>query len=186
MQTRIVFNGKEYAGPEEMPDDVRKEFLAMLAQIGTDADGNGVPDVLEGKGNVLGLQQSSITVNGRTVDNVKDLPPPLRWLLGYMIRQVVPKQDPVAAPAANAPLLRQLDAATSVLGTVLYTLSALMGAGLATIGIWVIVHMDVSSRSQGGAFYVGIGVVIALAWMVGSLISLGLRRRPARGSKMLR
>jgi hypothetical protein len=176
MQSRIVFNGKEYAGPEEMPDDVRKAFHAMLAQIGTDADGNGVPDVLEGKGNVLGLPQSSITVNGRTVDNVKDLPRPVRWLLTYMVRQVA-KQAPGAAPAANAPLLRQLDAATSVLGTVLYTLSALVGAGLATIGIWVIVHMDASSRSQGGAFYVGIGVAIALAWMVGSLVSLGMRRR---------
>ena len=176
MQSRIVFNGKEYAGPEEMPDDVRKAFLAMLAQIGADADGNSVPDVLEGKGNVLGLAQSSITVNGRTVDNVKDLPLPVRWLLTYMVRQVA-KQAPGAAPAVNAPLLRQLDAATSVLGTVLYTLSALMGAGLATIGIWVIAHMDASSRSQGGAFYVGIGVAIALAWMVGSLVSLGMRRR---------
>jgi hypothetical protein len=162
MQSRIVFNGKEYAGPE---------------QIGTDADGNGVPDVLEGQGNVVGLQQSSITVNGRTVDNVKDLPPPVRWLLGWAVRQVVPTQGPEAAPPANAPLLRRLDAATSVLGTVLYMLSAFMAAGLATIGIWVIVHMDASSRSQGGAFYVGIGVAIALAWMVGSLINLGLRRR---------
>ena len=81
------------------------------------------------------------------------------------------------APPAAAPLLRQLDATTSVLGSVLYTLSTLIGAGLATIGISVIVHMDASSRNQGGAFYVGIGVVIALAWMVGSLISLGLRRR---------
>jgi len=176
MQSRIVFNGKEYAGLEEMPDDVRKAFQAALAQVGTDADGNGVPDVLEGKANVLGLAQSSITVNGRTVDNVKDLPLPVRWLLTYMVRQVA-KQAPGAAPVANAPLLRQLDSATSVLGTVLYTLSALMGAGLATIGIWVIVHMDASSRSQGGAFYVGIGVVIALAWMVGSLVSLGMRRR---------
>jgi hypothetical protein len=44
--------------------------------------------------------------------------------------------------------------------TSFYTLSALMGAGLATIGIWVIVHMDASSRSQGGALYIGIGAVI--------------------------
>ena len=176
MRTHIVFNGKEYAGLEEMPDDVRKAFQAALAQVGTDADGNGVPDVLEGKGNVLGLAQSSITVNGRTVDNVKDLPLPVRWLLTYMVRQVA-KQAPGAAPVADVPLLRRLDSATSVLGTVLYTLSALMGAGLATIGIWAIVHMDASSRSQGGALYVGIGVVIALAWMVGSLVSLGMRRR---------
>ena len=159
-----------------MPDDVRKAFQAALSQIGTDADGNGVPDVLEGKGNALGLPQSSITVNGRTVDNVKDLPRPVRWLLTYMVRQVA-RRASGAAPAANAPLLRQIDSASSLLGTVLYTLSAHMGAGLATIGIWVILHMDAAARSQGGAFYVGIGVVIALAWMVGSLVSLGLRRR---------
>ena len=177
MQTRIVFNGKEYASPEQMPDDVRKAFLAMLAQVGTDADGNGVPDVLEGKGNVFGLQQSSITVNGRPFESAKDLPAPLRWLLGYAVRQVLPTQGPDAASPATSPLVRRLDAATSVLGTVLYMLSAFMGAGLATIGIWVIVHMDASSRSQGGALYVGIGVAIALAWMVGSLVSLGLRRR---------
>ena len=60
----------------------------MLAQIGTDADRNGVPDVLEGKGSLPGLPKSSITVNGRTVDNVKDLPLPVRWLLTYMVRQV--------------------------------------------------------------------------------------------------
>jgi hypothetical protein len=175
MQSRIVFNGKEYAGIEEMPDDVRKAFLAMLSQIGADADRNGVPDVLEGKGNVLGLPQSSITVNGRTVDNVNDLPRPVRWLMTYMVRQVA-KRARAAAPPANAPLLRQLDATTSVLGTVLYTLSALMGAGLATVGIWVILHMDASSRSQGGAFYIGIGVAIALVWMVGSLVGLAMRR----------
>ena len=176
MQTPIVFNGMEYAGLEDMPEDVRKAFLAMLAQIGTDADGSGVPDVLEGKGNLRGLPKSSITVNGRTVDNVKDLPLPVRWLLTFMVRQVAQRAR-AAAPPANAPLLRQLDATTSVLGTVLYTLSALMGAGLATIGIWVMVHMDASSRSQGAALYIGIGVAIALAWTVGSLVSLAMRRR---------
>ena len=178
MQTPIVFNGREYAGPEDMPEDVPKAFLAMLAQIGTDADGNGVPDLLEGKGNLLGLPKSSITVNGRAVDNVKDLPLPVRWLLlTYMVRQVARLSSGgrtagkrSAAPAARCNHERAEYRA-------LYTLSALMGAGLATIGIWMIVHMDASSRSQGGAFYIGIGVVVALAWTVGSLISLAMRRR---------
>ena len=40
MQTHIVFNGKEYAGLEEMPDDARKAFQAALGQVGTDADAN--------------------------------------------------------------------------------------------------------------------------------------------------
>jgi heme exporter protein D len=37
--------------------------------------------------------------------------------------------------------------------------------------------MDASSRSQGGAFYIWILVAMALAWLVGSLVNLGLRRR---------
>jgi len=177
MQSRIVFNGKEYAGLEEMPDDVRQAFTAMLAQLGADADGNGVSDVLEGKGAVTGLLQTSITVNGRTVDDVKNLPFPMRWLLGFAVRQVSSSQLPGAPPPAKPPQLRPLDTATGVLGTVLYMLSAFMAAALAAIGIWMIVHMDASSRSQGGAFYLGIGVVIALAWLVGSLVNLGLRGR---------
>jgi hypothetical protein len=178
MQSRIVFNGKEYAGVEQMPDDVRQAFTAMLTQLGADADGNGVPDVLEGKGAVAGLTQTSITVNGRNLDDVKSLPLPMQWLLGYAVKQVASSLPPVAGAAtANDPLARRLDTATNVLGTVLYMLQAFMAAGLAAIGIWMIVNMDASSRSQGGAFYIWILVAIALAWLVGSLVSLGLRRR---------
>jgi len=177
MQSRIVFNGKEYAGVEQMPDDVRQAFTAMLTQLGADADGNGVPDVLEGKGSVAGLAQTSITVNGRTLDDVKALPLPMRWLLGLAVRRVASSQIPIAPPPANAPLLRRLDTATSALGTALYMLSAFMAAGLAAVGIWMIMNMDASSRSQGGAFYIWILVAIALAWLVGSLLNLGLRRR---------
>jgi hypothetical protein len=176
MQTRIVFNGKEYAGLEEMPDDVRKEFGARLAQLAADADGSGVPDVLEGKRNVTGFE-TSISVNGRPVENLNDLPLPLRLLMGYAIRRVAATPLPESRPPASGALLRRLDATSNALGTLLYGISALAGAGLAAIGIWMIVHMDAGSRSQGGALYLGIGVVIALAWTVGSLISLALRRR---------
>jgi hypothetical protein len=85
MQTRIVFNGQEYSGPEQMPDDVRKAFQEMLAQLSADADHSGVPNVLEGRGNVLGMQQSSLTINGRTIENLRDLPGPLRWLVGSLL-----------------------------------------------------------------------------------------------------
>ena len=182
MKTRIVFNGKEYAGLEDMPDDVRKEFGARLAQLAADADGSGVPDVLEGKGNVIGFQQTSITVNGRPVENLNDVPLPLRLLMGYAVRRIAdtPLPDtprPESPPPANSALLRRLDDTSNALGMLLYGISALAGAGLAIIGIWIILHLDAASRSEGGAFYLGIGVVIALAWTVGSLIRLALRRR---------
>ncbi|MBW8840141.1 MAG: hypothetical protein JF602_09895 [Gemmatimonadetes bacterium] len=146
MQSRIVFNGKEYAGLEEMPEDVRKEFGARLAQLAADADGSGVPDVLEGKGNVAGLQ-TSISVNGRPVENLNDLPLPLRLLMGYAVRRVAATPLPQSQPAASAALLRRLDDTSNTLGTLLYGISA------------------------------RIGVVIALAWTVGCLIRLSLRRR---------
>jgi hypothetical protein len=45
-QTRIVFNGKEYASPHEMPADVRQAY----DQIMGDANRDGIPDVFQGEG----------------------------------------------------------------------------------------------------------------------------------------
>jgi hypothetical protein len=173
MQTRILFNGHEYSGPEQMPADVLKAYQEMLAQLSADTDRNGVPDLLEGRSNVLGVQQSSITVNGR---NITDLPKPVKWLLGYAARQaalntIVPTRTP-----EQTRRLQTLDATTKVLRTLLLVLSAFGSVALMVVGIWMIAHMDASSRSQGGAFYVGIVVVIAFAWLVGTLMHLARPR----------
>ena len=71
MATRIIFNGQEYASTDAMPKEVRKAYQQALAQF-ADADHNGIPDILErGRpGNVIGIQHSSITVNGRTYESV--------------------------------------------------------------------------------------------------------------------
>lgn len=177
MQTRIVFNGQEYSGPEQMPEAVWKAYQEMLAQLGADTDRNDVPDVLEGRGNVLGIQQSSITVNGRTFENVGDLPRPVRWLFEYARRQAAADRQVSKAPPGNEPLLKTLDSATSILGTLLQVVSAFLAGGLIIFGIWMIVHMDASSRSQGGAVYVGIGVLVAVAWLVGTIVSVARGRK---------
>jgi hypothetical protein len=44
MATRIIFNGKEYATPEAMPEEVRKMYQRALAQL-ADADQQDVPDM---------------------------------------------------------------------------------------------------------------------------------------------
>lgn len=79
---RINFNGKEYASPEAMPEDVRKAYLGALAWL-RDADNNGIPDAFEsGSGDtVIGIQQSSITFNGRTIQ-ASELPAWARPLIG--------------------------------------------------------------------------------------------------------
>ena len=182
MQARIVFNGQEYSGPEQMPDDVRKAFQEMLAQLSLDADHSGV---LEGRGNVLGMQQSSLTINGRPIENLRDLPGPLRWLVGSLLgsllehgtHQAATDRAVPALPPEKQRLLQTLDATTNVLGTLLQVVSALLAGGLIVVGIWMILHMDASSRSQGGALYVGIAIVVAVAWLVGIVVNQVRRKR---------
>src|SRR5215207_5326685 len=47
--TRITVNGKEYTRVEDMPPDVRRQYEQVMSQMQLDADGNGIPDVFEGK-----------------------------------------------------------------------------------------------------------------------------------------
>jgi hypothetical protein len=64
-----------------MPEDVRKAYDEVLATL-RDADADGIPDVLEA-GNartVIGVQQSSVTFNGRTLTSAGELPAWLRCL----------------------------------------------------------------------------------------------------------
>lgn len=81
MRTRIVVNGREYASVEEMPDDVRQAYRQALAQL-ADADRNGVPGAAErgAAGHVISVQQSSITVNGRTLETTGEMPAFVRHL----------------------------------------------------------------------------------------------------------
>lgn len=49
MTSRIVFNGVEYATPDEMPPEVRARYNEVLALLG-DRDADGTPDVLQSAG----------------------------------------------------------------------------------------------------------------------------------------
>ena len=89
METRIVINGREYRSVDEMPVDVRRQYERAMATL-ADRDGNGVPDVFEGKarppqspdGRVTILQRSSrYVVNGREYDRLEDVPAEVRAVL---------------------------------------------------------------------------------------------------------
>ena len=81
METKIIFNGKTYANVEDMPEEVRQAYQQALAQF-ADADKNGIPDILErgGAGNVIAIQQSSISFNGREFKSVGEMPAVVRRL----------------------------------------------------------------------------------------------------------
>ena len=88
VENKIIFNGKEYASPEAMPEEVRQAYQQALAHL-ADADRNGIPDILErgAAGNVIAIQQSSITINGREYKTVGDMPAVVRRLFELAVGQ---------------------------------------------------------------------------------------------------
>jgi hypothetical protein len=93
METRITVNGVEYHSVEEMPPEVRAEYDRMMSLL-ADRDGDGVPDVLQSQLthestrstksiNLIGSvsKVSTISVNGKQYDRLKDVPPELRQLI---------------------------------------------------------------------------------------------------------
>lgn len=78
----IVVNGKAYNSVEEMPADVRAAYQKAL-EVLHDADGNGIPDFLEGKSmaNVSGIpinvdvqSGSQIVMGDNVYSSVDQLP----------------------------------------------------------------------------------------------------------------
>jgi hypothetical protein len=88
METKIIFNGKMYTKLEDMPQEIRQAYQQALAQF-ADADKNGIPDIMEGRtaGNVIAIQQSSITFNGREYKNAGEMPAIVRRLFEMAMGQ---------------------------------------------------------------------------------------------------
>lgn len=75
----IIFNNKTYNSLEEMPAQERQAYEQMMNMF-VDANGNGIPDFLEGDmvQNVLSAYSTKVDVNGKTIHSLDDLPPELR------------------------------------------------------------------------------------------------------------
>ena len=88
METKIIFNGKEYASSAAMPEEVRQAYQQAMAQF-ADADRNGIPDILERgtAGNVVAIQQSSITFNGREYKSAGEMPAVVRRIFELAMGQ---------------------------------------------------------------------------------------------------
>lgn len=76
---QIMFNGKTYNSLEEMPARERQAY-EQLQQIFVDADGNGVPDFLEGDvaNKVITAVTSAINYDGKVYNSLDELPPEMR------------------------------------------------------------------------------------------------------------
>lgn len=76
---QIIFNEKTYNSVEEMPAKERQAFEQMQ-QIFVDANGNGIPDFMEGDmfKNVMAAASNNVTYNGQVYNNLDDVPPDVR------------------------------------------------------------------------------------------------------------
>jgi hypothetical protein len=182
MPPRIIYNGQEYASPEAMPADVRKAYQDTLAQLA-----NGDTSVAEVLGrltgdNVIGIKETSISINGLTYKGLADLPTPIRWLFDYAQRQAAADRGEFTEPSGT-PLegrerwLRALDTTQYTLGTFLQVIVAFLAGVVIVGGTWLIVNMDAGSKGQGGAFYVMLGILLALGWLAGIFLNIWWRRR---------
>ena len=75
----------------------------------------------------------------------------------------------------NEGFLRALDTTEHTLVRVLQILLGVAAGGVLAGGIWMISHMDASSRSQAGDLFVGLGVLVALGCIAGMYISITMR-----------
>jgi hypothetical protein len=76
---QIMFNGKNYNSLEEMPANERQAY-EQLQQIFVDANGNGIPDFLEGDvaRKVITAVTSAVNYDGRVYNSLDELPPEVR------------------------------------------------------------------------------------------------------------
>lgn len=76
---QIIFNGKSYGKPEDMSANERAAYEQMQ-QIFVDANGNGIPDFLEGDvaKNVITAFTSNVNFNGQVYNSLDELPEPAR------------------------------------------------------------------------------------------------------------
>jgi len=179
MTTRIIFNGQEYDSPEAMPADVRKTYQELLDQL-QDRDKDGIPDVLQGgAGNVLGIQQTSVTFNGRTLDDVRGLPAPVRRLIENAIGHgtgTAPDE-----PHGDSPLLGTLETAGRAVGGLLGVMLAFMAGFTLIFSVGLMFAIGGGRSHLAGRFYVAIIALLFLGWLDTQATRLARRREPILG-----
>ncbi len=96
--SRVIYNGREYASADDMPAEARSAYdraMQQVSKILADTDGDGVPDGLAGRapGDVITFTQTDITFNGQTYSSIHEMPPDIRRIYEQMLRNLTPSQS---------------------------------------------------------------------------------------------
>lgn len=157
----IVFNGKSYNSPDEMPDNERKAYEQMMGMF-MDKNGNGIPDLLEGDlvKNVLTAHATMVNINGKTVSSLDELPPDVRQKVDgafQMLSNMGILTDATADSAQSEPVsyepqivskpitaqssnVLEEDRGTSIFSIIIISALVCFGLTAATIAVWVFMN----------------------------------------------
>ena len=179
MPTRIIFNGREYDGPEAMPEDVRRAYQEMLDQL-QDKDKDGIPDVLQGRsaGNVLGVMQTSVTYNGRTLEGV---PEPMRRLLENVLGHGASRSTAPTELHGNEPLVRTLETTSRATERLLGVLLAFVAGFVLIFGVGLMFAIGGGREHLAGRLAVATAALLLLGWLDTHATRLARRRQPLLG-----
>jgi hypothetical protein len=179
MTTRIIFNGTDYDSPEAMPPDVRKAYQVMLDQL-QDKDKDGIPDVLQGGSagkNVLGMLQTSVSLNGRTLEGM-GLPAPVRGLIANVIAHGISKGTAPAEPHGNEPLVRALDTASRATEGLLGVLLAFVAGFVLIFSVGLMFAIGGGREHLAGRLTLATAALLLLGWLDTQATRLAKRRQP--------
>jgi hypothetical protein len=139
-----------------------------------DADADGIPDVFEA-GNarsVIGVQQSSVTFNGRTLTSAGRLPPWLRRLVhSATVREAV-RSTIESEPSRTEP--EGLDAAQSTIGVLL----AFMAGFVLMFSVGLMFAIGGGREHLAGRWTVAIAALLLLGWFDTQATRIAKRRQP--------
>ena len=175
MTTHIIFNGQEYPSTEAMPEDVRNAYLQALTML-RDADANGIPDVLEvgsSAHTVIGVQQSSVTFNGRTLKGVGELPGWLRRFVHSATGQEGPSSTGEPKPLGTDPSAG-LDSAQSIMGVLL----AFTAGFVLMFSVGLMFAIGGGRNHLAGRLTVATAALLLLGWLDTQATRIARRRQP--------
>jgi hypothetical protein len=182
MPTHIIFNGREYDSPKAMPEDVRRAYQEMLDQL-QDKDKDGIPDVLQGgnAGNALGILQTSVTYNGRTLEDLGGLPAPVRRLLENVIGHGQGRGTAPTELHGNEPLVQTLDTASRATEGVLGVFLAFVAGFVLIFSVGLMFAIGGGREHLAGRLIVATAALLLLGWLDTQATRLARRRQPLLG-----
>lgn len=174
MTTRIIFNGQEYPSTEAMPENIRNAYLQALTVL-RDADASGVPDVLEAGSahTVIGVQQSSVNFNGRTLTSTGELPAWLRRLVHSAIVQEGASSTNELEPPGTGPS-EELDTAQNTMGVFL----AFIAGFVLMFSVGLMFAIGGGRNHLAGRLTVAIAALLLLGWLDTQATRIAKRRQP--------